>query len=135
MSIWREMKMAADNKNDLLLRTVVDRLDKIDQIAEKVIEIHVEQVKQSIHIEQNTKDLAEHIRRTALLEEMVKDQTNNFTEHTRMDDKRLGNIELSLARRHMTVYEFFKKSGVIATALTGIGTLFYGVFYIMSKLF
>ena len=58
-------------------------LDKLDKLNDDITEVKVAVAKQSVYIEQNTKDLSEHIRRTDILEETLKDQQDCCIERHR----------------------------------------------------
>jgi len=55
----------ASNKEDLIYEIVKESQEKLEKI-------HDEQIRQGIHIAQNTKDLEYHIKRTDLIEEHQK---------------------------------------------------------------
>ena len=60
------------NKSDPRMEKTLDRIErKIDKLADSHIELYQEQSRLAAQMEINTKDLAEHMRRTEALEQQV----------------------------------------------------------------
>jgi hypothetical protein len=101
---------------------VINKLDKIEEKQDKlqtdVNDLKIQRAKDSINIDQNTKDLTEHIRRTNILEDTH-----------RASIKRFDSLEKSLAP--LTVRQLLKRVVVIAGGLATVA----GAAIALSKLF
>jgi len=93
--------------------------DKIDKILDKVTIIREEQIKQGVHIEQNTKDLTIHVKRTDLLEEAL-------NKHAEENEKQLE--QLFMPRK--TLLNMSKFIGIIGALAGSI----YAVYRLISLL-
>lgn len=93
--------------------------EKLDKILEDLTDLKVIQERHSVLHEKNTEDLAEHIRRTAQNEEMIKSLSD----------------DLAPIKKHVTVVETIAKNtmyvlGIVAAIIMGLEKL-----GILQKLF
>jgi len=114
--------VAADTASLYTMRSVMefqDRvLEKLDQIQTDVTAIKVDNAKQTAQIEQNTKDLAHHIKRSDLLEESLEQHKSNDVRH----------------KKPMTVKDLFIKLTFIFGGVGTIAGATYGILRLLEVL-
>lgn len=89
-------------------------LDRLDKLSDDIQEIKINTAKHTILIEQNTKDLTEHIRRTNLLEQTIDNQK----------------IECCIKHAPLSFYLVCKRIVLISAVTSAI----YGIIHIIGIL-